>query len=118
MFDKEKEFYDFVVCGFGVGCFFEEALVVFEEMVVLGLFSCLEFVCYVIIVCGELRRLDNGRWVYIFVVYNGLDKNVRINNLLISMYIKMGKLKLVRYIFDSMEKRDLVFWNLMIIGYV
>ncbi|CAM6084194.1 unnamed protein product [Calypogeia fissa] len=46
----------------------------------------------------------------------GLESDVRVGNALIHMYAKSGSIEDARLVFDSMEKRDLVTWNVMIGG--
>ncbi|CAM6102539.1 unnamed protein product [Calypogeia fissa] len=46
----------------------------------------------------------------------GLESDVRVGNALIHMYAKSGSIDDARLVFDRMEKRGLVTWNVMIDG--
>ncbi|KAG0470930.1 hypothetical protein HPP92_017630 [Vanilla planifolia] len=67
--------------------------------------------------CSHLAALRYGSCSHSYVITSGLSSDVSINNALIDMYAKCGKLETSRIIFDGMKKRDLVSWNVMISGY-
>lgn len=41
-----------------------------------------------------------------------------VRNVFMDMYFRIGKIEIFKVIFDSMEYKDIVFWNIMIIGFV
>ena len=46
----------------------------------------------------------------------GLDSDMRVGNALVHMYAKSGSIEDARKVFDRMEERDVVTWNVMIGG--
>ncbi|XP_065854028.1 pentatricopeptide repeat-containing protein At3g57430, chloroplastic [Euphorbia lathyris] len=52
------------------------------------------------------------------VIKHGLEKNRFVQNALMDMYSRMGKMDISKTIFNSMEVRDIVSWNTMITAYV
>ncbi|CAM6085796.1 unnamed protein product [Calypogeia fissa] len=52
--------------------------------------------------------------VHAHVIKAGLESDVRVGNVLVHMYAKSGSLGDARLVFDRMEKRNVVTWNVMI----
>ncbi|KAJ4792810.1 Pentatricopeptide repeat-containing protein [Rhynchospora pubera] len=69
--------------------------------------------------CADLRRLDLGQKVHGYAVQCRFEKNVRICNTLIDMYMKCGSIDVAREVFDGMpdQLRTVVSWSTMICGY-
>ncbi|KAK7263210.1 hypothetical protein RJT34_30797 [Clitoria ternatea] len=67
--------------------------------------------------CGQLGALESGRWLHSFVENNGVGVNVRVGTALVDMYCKCGSLGDARKVFDGIQRKDVVAWNSMIMGY-
>ncbi|KAF2310008.1 hypothetical protein GH714_006160 [Hevea brasiliensis] len=67
--------------------------------------------------CGNCRDIETGELVYSLAVKCGVDSFPFVNNSILAVYSKCGKLSLARRCFESMEKRDRVAWNTVISGY-
>ena len=114
---RDEDLFNCLVSGFGSNGFYGEVLVLFEQMVIVGLIPSSDSAFYVIMACGELGNVKKGAWVHKFLIENGFDGNVSILNSLISMYIKFGKIDSGRRVFCDMPKRDIVSWNMLITAY-
>ncbi|GMH17124.1 hypothetical protein Nepgr_018965 [Nepenthes gracilis] len=64
-----------------------------------------------------LEALDIGLLVHGQAIKQGLDRNVYVGSSLINMYAKCQKLISAREIFDSLDDRNVVFWNAMLGSY-
>ncbi|KAL5975723.1 hypothetical protein ACLOJK_020049 [Asimina triloba] len=66
--------------------------------------------------CAQLGALDLGIWVHEYLGRIGLVLGVRLGTALIDMYIKCGSLNVAKNIFDEILEKDVVCWNVMILG--
>eukprot|EP00253_Pinus_taeda_P032881 PITA_32881 len=67
--------------------------------------------------CAHLAALQQGKLIHGHILRNGLEMDVSTGNALIDMYAKCGRLEIARRLFDKIPKRDIVSWNVMILGY-
>ncbi|GAB4846936.1 Pentatricopeptide repeat-containing protein eli1, chloroplastic [Ancistrocladus abbreviatus] len=67
--------------------------------------------------CAQLSALELGRWLHSYLVNNGIQINVHVGTSLVDMYSKCGSLEDARLVFDSINCKDVVAWNSMIVGY-
>lgn len=67
--------------------------------------------------CSLIAALDQGKLVHTFINEHGLTSDIVIDNALIDMYSRSGSLRDAASLFCSMEARDLVTWNAVILGY-
>ncbi|KAL3629424.1 hypothetical protein CASFOL_026646 [Castilleja foliolosa] len=95
----------------------KEALMVFRGMV--G--SEVEFdsatILSVLPACGYLRDLNMGIEVHEIVKDKGVMKRLAVQNALVDMYVKCGRMDKARDVFDEMSERDVVTWTTVINGY-
>ncbi|CAA7055448.1 unnamed protein product [Microthlaspi erraticum] len=68
-------------------------------------------------VCGHLKDLEMGRNVHKLVEEKRLGDKVEVKNALVNMYLKCGRMDEARFVFDRMERRDVITWTCMINGY-
>lgn len=74
------------------------------------------FVC-VLSVCAHLGFLEMGDRVRMLIEDTGNELSLPVVNGLIDMYSKCGNLEKARSYFDSLPKRNVISWNVMIGGY-
>ena len=97
----------------------EEALKYFEHMQHNGIspnsvtfVSCLK-------ACSSLRDKDKGEKIHAEVERIGLlGKDLTVGNTLVDMYAKCGVMSKAQEVFDKLQLRDVVSWNVLIAGYV
>lgn len=66
--------------------------------------------------CAQIGALDIGSWIHHYVTQNGLTMSVRLGTALMDMYLKCGSFNLAKKLFDEMERKDTVCWNVMLLG--
>ncbi|KAH7667430.1 TPR-like protein [Dioscorea alata] len=64
-----------------------------------------------------LAALRQGVALHSYVIRTGFEHDVSVGNSFIDMYSKCGQLDIARKVFDHMESRDTVSWNVMLAGY-
>lgn len=67
--------------------------------------------------CSELKNYRAGIKVYDYMLSIGFEGNPFVKKSLLDMFIKCGRMKIARHLFEEMEFKDIVVWNMMISGY-
>ncbi|KAJ4969322.1 hypothetical protein NE237_016023 [Protea cynaroides] len=66
--------------------------------------------------CGDVGALGMGKMVHEYIERNGIDINVKLGTSLVDMYAKCGDIENSLQVFYRMDGRDVLIWNVMIIG--
>ncbi|XWS14174.1 hypothetical protein CRYUN_Cryun36dG0100800 [Craigia yunnanensis] len=75
--------------------------------------------------CTQMAALMHGKGIHGYMIINGLSKDrnsegiddVLINNGIMDMYAKCGSMREAHLVFDKMSHKDVVSWNILIMGY-
>lgn len=67
--------------------------------------------------CAHVGALKMGTQIHQYATENGFLESVFVGNALIDMYAKCGSLKDSLSVFNSMQRRDVLTWNSMIVNY-
>ncbi|KAI5684006.1 hypothetical protein M9H77_05234 [Catharanthus roseus] len=89
----------------------------FREMVMLGFRGNCTTIVNLLTACGRSARLKEGKSVHGSLIRNFNDSSLIIDTSLIDMYSRCGRVDLARLIFDRMLVKNIVSWNVMILGY-
>ncbi|CAN0900899.1 Pentatricopeptide repeat-containing protein At1g08070, chloroplastic [Linum grandiflorum] len=106
-----------MISGYVHSGLYEEALEFFGEMVRVGITPNVSTMLSVLSACAQSGSLELGNWVQSWIEDHGLGSNLRLLNGLVDMYAKCGDLERATSIFDNMETKNVVSWNVMIGGY-
>lgn len=121
MFDKMPErdliSWTAMINGFVKKGFHEKALAWFREMQISGVKPDYVAIIAALNACTNLGALSFGFWVHRYVMSQDFKNNVRVSNSLIDLYCRCGCVEFARQVFDKMEKRTVVSWNSVIVGF-
>lgn len=67
--------------------------------------------------CANCGDFEAGKLIHSLVVRLGMSCYIRVNNSILAVYAKSGKMSSARSFFKNMDERDKVTWNAMISGY-
>ncbi|KAJ6843728.1 pentatricopeptide repeat-containing protein-like, mitochondrial [Iris pallida] len=119
MEEKDLVTWSLMVDGYGRADMYFEALELFREMKVRGIFPDYVALLGLIRACvnSTMGSLAQARFVHGITVRSLLDRNVMVGTALVDLYVKRGRLRTARRLFDRMEEKSLVTWSTMISGY-
>lgn len=96
----------------------EKAIQIFQQMLHAGLQPSKITYMNVLIACGNLKALEQGKQVHTRIVNSGYQSELRVGTALMKMYLKCGAIGSARGVFDGLQRRDAIAWNTMIAGLV
>ncbi|KAK7322553.1 hypothetical protein VNO77_25938 [Canavalia gladiata] len=71
----------------------------------------------VITALADLSVTRQAKWIHGLAIRTLMDKNVFVATALVDMYAKCGAIQTARKLFDMMQERHVITWNVMIDGY-
>lgn len=108
-----------MLAGYAQNGFFDKALMLFLEMTEFsGLLPNPTSMASVLPASVHCKEFLDKEGMHGYVEKLGFGRDRYVQNALMDMYSRMGKIDISRNIFDSMESRDIVSWNTIITGYV
>lgn len=117
--EKTIALWNAMIAGYAQNGHYEKALMLFIEMLeVSGMTPNPTTISSVLPVCVHSEFVSGREGIHGFVVKLGFQRDMFVQNALIDMYSRLGKIEISKSTFDSMEVRDVVSWNTMITGYV
>ncbi|KAL0554661.1 hypothetical protein IC582_008587 [Cucumis melo] len=67
--------------------------------------------------CGRMAAHKHGKEIHGYVLKNGFDENLIVQNALVDMYVKSGCIQSASKTFSMMKEKDMVSWSIMTLGY-
>lgn len=95
-----------------------KALTLSSEMMDSGLLPDWFTIGSLLFACSHLKLLHCGTLIHSFVLRNGLETDMSTRVSLISFYMNCGKPDMAQSLFDRIEDKNVVSWNVMIAGYL
>jgi pentatricopeptide repeat protein len=102
-----------VKCGQG-----KKALELFQQMQQKGVQPDSVTFVAVLNVCANVGALEEGRCVHHHIIQSCLESDVFVGSSLTDMYAKCGNIEDAWRVFNKMPLRNVVTWNVMVLGHV
>ncbi|KDP23234.1 hypothetical protein JCGZ_23067 [Jatropha curcas] len=96
---------------------FNEALKLFRQMISVGIKPDALSICSILPACARPAAHKLGKQVHAYLLRNGIERDIRIQNAVMDMYIKSGFLQSASLVFARMQERDVISWTVMILGF-
>ncbi|XWS46024.1 hypothetical protein CRYUN_Cryun14cG0029400 [Craigia yunnanensis] len=120
-----------LVAGYAHNDRHEEALKLFCDMRMAGIYPDHIVIASILSACAELTVLEFGQQVHANFVKSGLQSSLSVDNSLLTMYAKCGRIEDssrvfdskceciedASRVFDSMQIHDVIIWIALIVGY-
>lgn len=71
----------------------------------------------VLFVCGGLGVIEEGKKIYVCVIWINFQDNIYVGSVFVDMYCKCKCIDYVKIVFDGMRQKNVVFWMVMVVGY-
>ena len=68
--------------------------------------------------CSSLEYIKGGKKIHCYALRRGAEMDVTESNVRIDFYMKCGKVKTARSVFDRMKVQNAISWTTMIFGYM
>lgn len=107
-----------MIAGYARNEFDDEALRLFVEMVSEEFFPNATTLSSVLPACVRCEAFLDEEGIHGYTVKRGFGRDKYVQNALMDMYARMGRIEISKMIFGRMDRRDVVSWNTMITGCV
>ncbi|CAN1310926.1 Pentatricopeptide repeat-containing protein At1g09410, mitochondrial [Linum perenne] len=115
--EKDKVCWTTMIVGYAQNRKEEEALTLFNEMMLANVEPDTHTISSVVSCCAKLASLSHGQVVHGKAFLMGVDGDLLVSSALLDMYCKCGVTKDAWLVFTTMPTRNVVSWNSMIGGY-
>ena len=95
----------------------KKTLDLFNQMLQEGLEPTKGTIVIILKGCGVLESLDECKKLHLFVIWSGFALEMHVESCLIEVYGKCNDLSIAFGLFESMNERDVVVWNSMMLVY-
>ncbi|EFJ21692.1 hypothetical protein SELMODRAFT_34765, partial [Selaginella moellendorffii] len=106
-----------MIAAYGERGYFQESLELWKIMRLEGAMPDLIAFVTALKSCCCPASLGDGALIHWMILESGLGSNVIIQNSLLAMYARCGRLELAQLLFDGMPERSVFSWNSMVAAY-
>ncbi|GMH05286.1 hypothetical protein Nepgr_007126 [Nepenthes gracilis] len=115
--DKDVILWTSMISGLVQNDCADKALMIFYQMLESRTMPSTATIATVLAGCAQVSSLSFGKSIHGYLLRQGIVVDIPVQNALITMYSKCGRLKQSSTIFDFMCSRDVVSWNAIVSGY-
>ncbi|KAL2933249.1 hypothetical protein RDABS01_016368, partial [Bienertia sinuspersici] len=106
-----------IMSGFQQNGLAAETLLLFKEMLLVGVEPNSHSFTTVLAASADLAMLSLSKQLYLQLLKRGYEKNPHIGNSVLSMFMKCGSSDDAKRVFEGLPHHNLVSWNCMVSGY-
>ncbi|OMP03534.1 hypothetical protein CCACVL1_02379 [Corchorus capsularis] len=96
---------------------YNEGLKLFRRMISAGIKPDCFTISSILPSCGRISAHKQGKEIHAYLLRNGIDMNLTVQNAVMDMYVKSGFIELASNMFMCMMEKDIVSWTIMMYGY-
>lgn len=96
---------------------FNEGLKLFRQMNFEGIKPDSLSIASILPACARVAAHKHGKEIHGYLLRNGTNSNLTIQNAVMDMYVKSGSIEYASKIFDEFKERDVVSWTIITMGY-
>ncbi|KAL1833603.1 hypothetical protein ACET3Z_003254 [Daucus carota] len=115
--NKDTVTWNTLISSYAHSGHYDDSISLYDRMVSEGVKPNPATLIIVLSACSHIAYLEKGESIYTYIKKEKLELNLPLATALVNMYAKCGKLEISRDIFNSIEEKDVVLWNAMILGY-
>ncbi|KAG9132205.1 hypothetical protein Leryth_017072 [Lithospermum erythrorhizon] len=117
--DRRIGIWNAMFAGYSQNGYYDKALELFKTLLeVSGLLPNPTTMTSVLPACIHSKSFSDKKTIHGYALKLGFGKDRYVQNALVDLYARMGRIEISKYIFDTIENKDIVSWNTMITGYV
>jgi pentatricopeptide repeat protein len=106
-----------MIAGYAQNGCFGDAVSLFQQMQLTGGKPDSDTFSSVLQACANLAFLEFGKVSHEDIIRNGFQSDIYVENALVDMYGKCGSIENAYKVFWKMQRRNVVSWTAMIVGY-
>lgn len=114
---KDVVFWTAMISGLIQNDSADNALRLFQKMLVSRMMPSSATMACVIAACAQLDSIKHGKSIHCYILRQRMTVDIPMQNSLVSLYAKCGFLEQSCSIFSKMDERNVVSWNAIVSGY-
>lgn len=96
---------------------YAKSVTLFDKMISEGLKPNTATLVSLLSACAQMASAEEGRRIHNYIIEEGIGYEVSLATSLVDMYAKCGQINMAKEIFDSINEKDVVSWNVIISCY-
>ncbi|XP_065028530.1 pentatricopeptide repeat-containing protein At2g39620 isoform X1 [Musa acuminata AAA Group] len=107
-----------MICGYVFNGYYADALVLFDDLKSEDIKLNQVAVVSALSAASETGDREKGVSIHNYATEKGVDSDISVKTMLVTMYAKCGDLEKAKSLFDGIKDRDVVAWSAMISAFV